>query len=233
MKNLQSLSRIPNDLILWMVSYIPGPLGNHLRYKYWRNHLKYLGNRVTIDVGAYFQNPQHITLDDDCWIDRNVLILAGAPQLDRITYRMENPDFKLEIGEVYIGKCSHIAPNCVLSGIGGLYIGRNSGVASNSAIYSFSHHYRDLTDRNSTWQYSFTPRAHKDLQSMILGPVHIGDYCAVGLSGVILPGVSLQEGVWIGSGSVISRTYDAQQVISSSSSLASKSLKNLIIKEHP
>ena len=233
MRKLSALSRIPDDLLQWMVSYIPGPLGNHLRCSYWKKHLKHLGSRVTIDVGACFQNPQHITLDDDCWIDRNVLILAGAPQLERITYTLENPDFKLRVGEVYIGKCTHIAPNCVLSGIGGLYIGRNSGVASNSAIYSFSHHYRDLTDRTSTWQYSFTPRAHKDLQSMVLGPVHIGDYCAVGLNAVVLPGASLQKGVWVGSGSVISGRHDGQQVVSSSSSLASKSLKNLTIKEHP
>ncbi|MDY7079446.1 MAG: hypothetical protein SXV54_21255 [Chloroflexota bacterium] len=219
------------DLLEMLINYLPGPMGYILRYRFWKRRLKHLGKDVKIDVGVYFQNPHYISLDDGSWIDRNVMILAGPPSAERVTYYKDNPDFTLNRGEVYIGKCTHIAPNCVLSGIGGMYIGRNSGVASNSALYSFSHHYRNLVDRTDTYQYSFTPRARPDQQSMILGPVVIGDYCAVGLNSVILPGTSMKKGSWAASGTVVSGALSEQSLMFYDQDINTKSLSNLNIKE--
>jgi acetyltransferase-like isoleucine patch superfamily enzyme len=213
------------------VTYFPGPLGDFLRNRFWRRRLRYCGKRVRIDVGAYFQNPQYISLDDDSWIDRNVVILAGPPSADRITYRKDNPDFTLDVGEVYIGKCCHIAPNCVLSGIGGLYIGKNSGVASNSTIYTFSHHYRNLVDRSDSWQYSFAPLAPFEQQSMILGPVVIEDYCAIGLNSTIFPGTSVKRGAWVASGTAVKGLVPEQSLVFFDQSIKTKSLSDLKIKE--
>jgi acetyltransferase-like isoleucine patch superfamily enzyme len=119
----------------------------------------------------------------------------------------------------------------VLSGIGGLYIGQNSGVASNSAIYSYSHHYRNLKDRTDRGQYSFTPLARLDQQSMILGPVFIGDYCAVGLGSVILPGVSIERGTWIASHTVISGAHPAQSLLFVDGETKAKPLSDFVIVE--
>lgn len=214
-----------------MVIYMPGPQGFRLRAKHWKKRLKFLGENVKIDVGVYFQNPQYISLDDNCWIDRNVIILAGAPGGGRVTYTKDNPDFTLEQGDVYIGKCTHIAPNCVLSGIGGLYIGRNSGIASNSTVYTYSHHYKNLTDKSDPSQYSFTPLARQDQQAMITGPVVIKDYSAIGLCSVILPGVTLEKGTWVASGSVISKSSPKQHLIYFNPNMQQKSLEKLTIKE--
>jgi len=228
---IKILLQFPVDVWKMFISYFPGEIGFKLRYRFWKKRLRFLGKNVKIDVGVYFQNPQFISIDDNCWIDRNVIILAGPPGLKRITYSKTNSEFKGKVGEVQIGKYTHISSNCILSGIGGLYIGRNCGIASNSAIYSFSHHYRNLTNKEDIWQYSFTPLARLDQQSMILGPVVIEDFCAVGLNSVLLPGTSLKKGTWVSSGSVISGEYPEQTLVFSNQGINEKRLNNLKIKE--
>lgn len=212
MNKIKIILGIPLDILQCLVCNWPGKFGNILRYMFWRKKLKYIGKNAVIDTGVYFQNPKFISLNDNCWIDKNVIILAGSPNKDRIIYDKHENDY-VSIGEVIIGKNTHIAPNCVLSGIGGVYIGNNTGVASNSSIYSFSHHYRNLNNKEDKYQYSFTPKSRKDQQAMILSPVIINDYCAIGLNSVVLPGTELEKGVWVASGSVISGKYEEQSVV--------------------
>lgn len=231
MSKITILLGFPADIWQLFVSYLPGVIGFKLRYRFWKKHLKFLGKNAKIDIGVYFQNPKYISLDEGCWIDRNVIILAGPPGKDRITYEKANSDFTLSIGEVYVGKFTHIAPYCVLSGIGGISIGKNSGIASHSMVYSFSHHYRNLINREDTYQYSFTPMARKDQQAMILGPVVIEDYCAVGLNSIILPGSSLKKGAWVASNSIISTSYPAQSLVFYNKNINKKMLNNLQIRE--
>jgi len=228
---LRAIVHFPKDMWLLFVTYYPGRHGNALRYQYWRRKLKFCGSNVRIDVGVYIQGAKFISLDDHCWLDRNVVLMAGPPDAKRTTFRKDNPEFNLAPGEVYLSKNVHIAHNCVLSGIGGLFIGNNSGVASNSAIYSFSHHYRNPGDKEDTSQYSFAPHARLDQQSMILSPVVIGDYCAVGLNNTILPGTTLKRGSWLASGSVVYRTYEEQSLIAPTQNIEVKSLAHLKIKE--
>jgi acetyltransferase-like isoleucine patch superfamily enzyme len=228
---IKILLHFPVDIWQMFISYLPGAIGVKLRYNYWKKRLKFLGKGVKLDVGTYLQNPQFISIDDNCWIDRNVIIIAGPPGSKRTTYLKTNHEFKENFGEVHIGKNTHVAPNCVLSGIGGLYIGRNCGIASNSTIYSFSHHYRNLIDKEDLSQYSFTPLARLDQQAMILGPVVIEDYCAVGLNSTLLPGTLLKKGTWVSSGSVISGEYPEQTLVFSNQGMSEKRLSNLKIKE--
>ena len=200
MQILVEILRFPLRFLEFFVIYFPGPIGDKLRYYYWKPQLKYLGRKVKIDVGVSFQGAKHISIGDRCWIDRNVLIMAGYDEYtSRVTYKKENSNFQFEIGEVVIGKETHIAPNVVLSGIGGLHIGDCCGIASNSTIYTFSHHYKNLKDRTDGLQYFFTPMTQAENQAMIAGAVVIQNYCSIGLNSTILPGVTIGEGTWIGS----------------------------------
>ena len=228
---IRSLLNFPSEVWKMIIGYLPGPIGYTLRQSFWRKRLNFLGKNVRIDIGVHFQNPQHVSLDDNCWIDRNVTILAGPPNSDRIIYHKKNSEFSLDTGEVYIGKMTHIAPNCVLSGIGGLFIGRNLTIASNSSIYSFSHHYRNLNDKSDTHQYSFTSLARIDQQSMILSPVVIEDFCAVGLNCVVLPGSTLKKGTWVACGTVVSGIYPEQSLLNYNQGIRTKTLSNLKIRE--
>jgi hypothetical protein len=69
------LASFPVDVWQLFVTYLPGPAGFKLRHIFWKKRLKFLGARVRIDVGVFFQNPKFIEIDDGSWIDRNVIIL--------------------------------------------------------------------------------------------------------------------------------------------------------------
>ncbi len=227
---ISKLLHLPLDLWLLAISHWPGPLGFILRRWYWRRRLLSLGKHTRIDVGAHFQGAEFISIGEHCWIDRNVIILAGPPGGERVTLMKENPNFTPALGEVVIGDQTHIAPNSVLSGIGGIQIGQACTVASGSAVYSFSHHYRNLTDKSDRQQYAFTSMARPDQQAMILGPVVIQDYCAVGLNSVVLPGVTMHRGSWLASGSVLSQDLPAQTLAYEQRQTQRKSLQDLEIR---
>lgn len=211
------------------VTALPGPVGYRLRALFWRRRLRHMGANVRIDVGVHIVGADHVHLADHCWINRNVIILAGPPQEGRLTKVIENPDFPLEPGDVFIGENVHVAPNCVLSGLGGLYIGRNTGIASDSSIYSYSHHYR--SSENDGVQYSFSSQASPERQAMIIGPVFIGDDCGVGLNSTVLPGTSLRRGTWVGCNAVVQGRFEEQSLIRAPLTPVVDSLSHLTIRE--
>lgn len=227
---IRAIVELPGAAWELFIAYLPGEVGIRLRYRFWRKRLRFLGADVRIEAGVHFQNPEYITIHERTWIDRNVVILAGPPSGERTTHRSQNTDYHGNAGEVHIGAFSHIAQNCVLSGMGGLSIGRNCGVAANSAIYTFSHHYRNLANREDKTQYSFTPMARPDQQAMILAAVVIEDYCGVGLASVILPGTTLKEGTWIGSGTIVSGTYPRQTLVFREAETRTKDLSEFKIR---
>lgn len=192
---------------------LPGKAGDRLRYAYWKPRLKHLGEGARISEGAFFLSPKDVSVEDGCWIDRNVLVLAGAPGRPRLTKVKELAGFPLGPGEVRIGRETHIAPNVVLSGHGGMAIGARCGIASNSTVYSFSHHYRSLLDPTDPRQFSFTPQTALENQSMILAPVWIEDDCAIGLNSTVLPGTWLKRGTWVASGTVVRGTHGPQATV--------------------
>ncbi len=230
-KLISAIVNIPVDFWQMVITYFPGSTGNFLRRMFWRKRLRYLGQGVKIDIGVYFQNPHYISIGNNCWIDRNVIILAGYPTSNRITYAKKNEDFILDIGLVEIGENTHIGPNCILSGIAGISIGKNCGIAANCCIYSFSHHYRNLVDRNDNQQYIYSPMARLEHQSMIASPIVIQDYCGVGLCSIILPGVTLRKGTWIAGNVVIKKSYKAQTLVYNNESLETKDISSLVIRE--
>lgn len=195
-----------HDLILLPIFYLPGPLGFKLRYRYYKNRLKYLGENVQIDIGVYIQNPQHVSIGDTTWIDKYVILLAGRPhEGKRKIYRKPNHRFKGEEGELIIGHNTHIAPYALISGMGGTYIGSNLTIASGSKVYSFSHHHRNLLDSSDNYNYKFSSMAPQEEQALISAPVVIEDNSALGLNSVVLPGVTMGTNSWVGANSLVNK----------------------------
>lgn len=221
----------PEEVWQAFVTALPGPVGFRLRERFWRHRVRYMGANVRIDVGVGFHSASHIHLSDNCYIDKNVLIVAGPLRRRRRTQHKDNPDYPLAPGEVFIGENAFVGPNCVLIGIGGLYVGRNAGIAANSSVYSVSHHYRNTEDVADEAQYSFTSQAGDDEEFVISGAVFIGDYCAVGLGSTVLPGTSLRKGTWVSSNTVVQGHYAQQSVIRSSKANTVESLSHLSIRE--
>jgi acetyltransferase-like isoleucine patch superfamily enzyme len=178
---------------------IDGALGRRIRGWYYRRRLGRCGSNVVIEAGVFFQGPRHIFISDNVWIDRYAILISGpfTPSGRKFIHK-PNTDYKAIPGDLTISKGVHIAPHTLLQAHGGLHIGTNVTVAAGSKIYTLSHHYKNLLDRDDKKRYSFSSMAAPEDQFLILSPVVIRDNAAVGLNAVVLPGTTIQEGTWLG-----------------------------------
>jgi acetyltransferase-like isoleucine patch superfamily enzyme len=206
------VKRLFFELIEGFIRNINGILGVKLRYHYYKCRLRKCGEKVIIDSGVYIESPENVELGSNVWIDKNVILLAGKPIGNRKIF-YKNVDQNNEIiGKIKIGGNVHVAPNVLIQGHGGVQIGENSGIASGTKIYSFSHHYRDLNSKSNE-QYFFTPMVEHEKQALVLSPVLIGFGTAIGLNCVILPGTTIKDYSWIGSGVVLqNRTIEPKLI---------------------
>ena len=203
------------DATTMIITYMPGKTGQMLRYNYYRRRLKHLGKDVLFEPGVFIGNPEYVSIDDNTWIDRYVIMIAGKPfEGERRICRKPNPKYKGNIGDLTIGKNNHIAPYVFISGLGGVSIGNNITLASGTKLYSFSHHYRDLTNPDDNTIFKFSSRAPHNEQALIQSPVVLEDNCAVGLNSVILPGITVGENSWIGVNSTVSRDIEMNVIAS-------------------
>jgi acetyltransferase-like isoleucine patch superfamily enzyme len=176
-----------------IICYLPGAIGCDLRYRCWKNKLGAIGKNVRIDVGVYFQNPEYIEIGDNCWIDRNVIIMAGMDNSDREKLIRENSLYPGKPGVVHIGNNVHIGVGCIVSGISaGVFISENCGIAAGSKIYAFTSHFRSVKDPSNR-NFNFAILAPQENQCMIEGPVFLGKNTGVAVNCVVLPGVAIRE----------------------------------------
>jgi acetyltransferase-like isoleucine patch superfamily enzyme len=200
---LRRLITLPSVIYLMIVTYLPGSIGFDLRHRFWRKRLKFLGQRAKVDTGVSFQNPNFIFIDDNSWIDKNVIILAGLDQSKRERVFVGNKDYGVEPGVVHVGKNVHIAPTCLISGISaGVFISDDCNIAAHSKIYALSHHYRSEKDPKDK-KFCFGPQVPEHRQYMVEGPVFIGKNTGIALNVVILPGVSIPDNCFVKINSVV------------------------------
>ncbi|ETR65886.1 MAG: galactoside O-acetyltransferase [Candidatus Magnetoglobus multicellularis str. Araruama] len=159
------------------------------------------------------QNPKFISLDDNCWIDKYVIILAGHDQSQRPRRYIQNKAFPIKKGRVHIGKSVHIGPYSLISGIGGVFISDECGFSSGVKVYSFSNHFRSDA-LPSDKQFHFGPLAEKERTFMIEGPIFFDKNVGVALNSVILPGVSIKRDSFIMINSVVTKTFEENSLIS-------------------
>lgn len=204
---------LPIGIIQLLIFHLPGKAGYALRYRYWGKRLRFLGRNVRIEPGVHFQNPSYISINDGCWIDRGVVILAGPDTSNREKTVKENSHFELELGEVWIGKQVHIGINSIISGIGGVLISDLCCLSAGSMLYSFSHHYRSLVNLEKGNVHFGSCGPAKD-QSLIEGAIFLGKNVGVGLNVVILAGVTVEEDSFIAIGSRVQDSFPKNSFIS-------------------
>jgi len=139
-------------------------------------------------------------ISDLLHIGDNVIIEDGV--------RIFHPE-KIQIGDnVYIGhdtilhgyynsnliieSNTWIGPQCYFHSAGGLLIQKNVGIGPSVKILTS---YHNINDNNQPIK----------LQSLIFKSIILSCGCDIGMSSVILPGVTIGKGVQVGAGSVVNK----------------------------
>jgi galactoside O-acetyltransferase len=134
------------------------------------------GTNVLLSDKASYYNCKNIRLGNNVRIDDFCVLSAGAGGID-------------------IGNYIHIAIFSSLIGAGNISLADFSGLSSRVAIYSSNDDYSGKVLTNPTVPVEFTNVKHAD--------VKIGRHVIIGAGSIILPGVTLEEGVVIGALSLI------------------------------
>ncbi len=130
-----------------------------------------LGDDLRVSEKASFYGVPRISLGDHTRIDDFCVLSAGS-------------------GGIRIGRNVHVAVYTSLIGAGAIELGDFCNLSSRVSIYSSSDDYSGRTMTNPTVPDEFKDVHHSD--------VRLGRHVIVGCGSVILPGVSLGDGVAIG-----------------------------------
>ncbi|MDZ4097101.1 MAG: acyltransferase [Methylophilaceae bacterium] len=141
-----------------------------------------VGDSVQISDKASFYGANRITLGDHVRIDDFCVLAAG-------------------VSGIVIGNYVHIAVSSSLIGAGKITLADFSGLSSRVSIYSSTDDYSGGTLTNPTVPSEYTGVTHAD--------VYLGKHVIVGSGSVILPGVTLEEGVAVGALSLVQKRCEA------------------------
>ena len=134
------------------------------------------GKNVLLSDKASYYNCKNIRLGSNIRIDDFCVLSAG-------------------VGGIDIGNYIHIAVYSSLIGAGNIALADFSNISSRVAIYSSNDDYSGSAMTNPTVPTKFTNVHHAD--------VKIGRHAIVGAGSIILPGVTLEEGVVVGALSLV------------------------------
>lgn len=157
-------------------------MGMHTRATLERMGFAALGDNLQVSDLASFHGTARIALGDNTRIDDFCVVSAGA-------------------GGIAIGRHVHVAVFCSLIGAGRISLGDFSNLSSRVAIYSSNDDYSGAFMTNPTIPVEYTGVEHAD--------VFVGRHVIVGTGSVILPGITLEEGVAIGALSLVNRDCSA------------------------
>ena len=142
---------------------------------------KAVGKTVLLSNKASFYNCHNIAISDYTRIDDFCVLSAG-------------------VGGISIGRNVHIAVYSLLIGAGRIVLEDFSGLSSRVSIYSSNDDYSGSAMTNPTIPSEFTNVASSD--------VTIESHAIIGSGTVVLPGVTLGQGVAIGALSLVTKNCE-------------------------
>jgi dTDP-4-amino-4,6-dideoxy-D-glucose acyltransferase len=138
----------------------------------------YVGNNVMLSDKSSYYNCKNIQIGNNVRVDDFCVLSAGE-------------------GGIKIGSHIHIAVYCSIIGNETVTLSDFSGLSSRVSIYSSSDDYSGVSMTNPTVSQEFTNIKH--------GCVKIGRHVIIGAGSIVLPGVTLEEGVAIGALSLVKK----------------------------
>lgn len=161
-----------------------------------------LGCNVKISDKASIYGAERIAIGDNVRVDDFVVLSAGA-------------------GGIRIGRNVHLAVGATLIGAGSIIIGDFSNISSRVAIYSSSDDY--------SGEFMTNPTIPSDFTKVISRDVIIEKHVIIGAGSVIMPGVTMRDGVAVGALSFIKDDCEAFQIYGGVPAKAIKARKSHLL----
>jgi galactoside O-acetyltransferase len=144
--------------------------------------LKEYGHQVLISRKASFYAPKNISVGNHVRID----------------------DFCILSGKIQIGSYVHISAGTALYGQFGIFIHDYAGLSPHCAVFSASDDF--------SGEYLIGPTINQKYRHLVGGPVIISRFAQIGAGCTILPNVIINEGVVVGSMSLIKKSLEGWSV---------------------
>lgn len=141
-----------------------------------------VGNNVYISDKASFYGCSNISIGNNVRIDDFCVISAGR-------------------GGVEIGDYVHVAVYSSLIGAGRIFLGNYCNISSRVSIYSSNDDYTGAGMTN--------PMIPDEFKKVYSADVVLGEHVIVGSGSVLLPGITLGEGVAVGALSLVNKDCEA------------------------
>lgn len=137
---------------------------------------KSVGKSVQISDKASFYNPENISIDDYARIDDFCVLSAGD-------------------GGIKIGRNVHLAVGVSIVGKGKVTINDFAGLSAKCSIFSSNDDY--------SGEYMTNPTVDSKYTNVFTGDIYIGKHVVIGAHSIVLPNVKINDGVSIGSLSLV------------------------------
>lgn len=140
---------------------------------------KSIGNNVLISNKASFYNASCITIGSNVRID----------------------DFCILSGNITLGNYIHISAFSAMYGAGGIILKDFTGLSPRTTVFSASDDF--------SGEYLIGPMVLPEYTNVIYGMVVIEKHSQIGAGSIVLPGITIGEGVAVGAMSLVNKSLEA------------------------
>ncbi len=186
-----------------LIRNISGPLGRRIRYWYYKRALGSCGRHVVIDENVFLINPKYIFIEDNVWLDKQTILIAGPVTKKNNLTNKENAGFTGKEGCIYIGRNSHIGIQTIIQGHGGVNIQQYFTSSAGCKIYSLSNDPLKSTQGTVGDQASL---------HYLLTPVEIEENVWLGLNCCVIGG-TLRKNSFVKPNSIVSSEFEENSII--------------------
>lgn len=194
------LRRLISHLVEDALRGLSGRLGYRLRQVWYNRRLAQSGANLRIEPGVHIIGADHISLGDNVWLDRGVILIAGKPRSSARIVDGPAPEGLLEIGS----DC-HIGIQTILQAHGGVFIGDCFTTSAGVKIYSFSNDPAEC--RSGTTEFDGNNPGYR------VTPVNIGRNVWLGLD-VLVIGARISDDCFLLPQTVVTGETEAGTVVS-------------------
>lgn len=161
-----------------------------------------LGSNVLISDKASIYGANRIKIGNNVRIDDFCVLSAG-------------------VGGIEIGNYIHIAVYSSLIGAGKIILADFCNISSKVAIYSSNDDY--------SGEFMTNPMVPTEYTNVTYADVTLGKHVIVGSGSIILPGVTLFDGVAVGALSLVKNSFDSFLIVAGNPAIILKPRANLVL----